>query len=267
MRLLVSVRDAVEAAAAVAGGAAIVDAKEPARGALGAVDVPVFAGIAAAVASAPVTAALGDAGDEADVQRLSAAFAAHGARLVKLGFAGVPTHLDVVRLLNAARRGCTTGLTGGERREACGVVAVAYADAAAAGALSPWGVLAAAMSAGASGVLVDTFAKEGGGLFDAMSPDEVTRWVEVAREASLLTAIAGRLTSADLSRARDTGADIVGVRGAACDGDRRAAISASRVAGLARLLGADSSPQRSALQGDAFQGADLPISRVIAFTR
>ena len=38
MRLLVSVRSAAEVAAALAGGADIIDAKEPSRGGLGAVD-------------------------------------------------------------------------------------------------------------------------------------------------------------------------------------------------------------------------------------
>ena len=43
MRLLVSVRSADEVAAAMAGGADIIDAKEPARGSLGAVDAATLA--------------------------------------------------------------------------------------------------------------------------------------------------------------------------------------------------------------------------------
>ena len=65
MKLLVSVRNAIDASAALAGGADIIDAKEPASGALGAVDLATFQHIVAAVADArPVTAALGDAVDE-----------------------------------------------------------------------------------------------------------------------------------------------------------------------------------------------------------
>jgi len=60
MKLLVSVRDAIDASAALAGGADIIDAKEPASGALGAVDLATFQHIVAAVANARlVTAALG----------------------------------------------------------------------------------------------------------------------------------------------------------------------------------------------------------------
>jgi len=44
MRLLVSVRDASEARAALAGGAGIIDAKEPLNGPLGAVSSDVLLG-------------------------------------------------------------------------------------------------------------------------------------------------------------------------------------------------------------------------------
>lgn len=49
MRLLVSVRDAGEARAALAGGAEIVDAKDPARGSIGAVSPEALQGIRLAV--------------------------------------------------------------------------------------------------------------------------------------------------------------------------------------------------------------------------
>src|SRR5438067_2429694 len=60
MRLLVSVADAAEARAALAGGADIIDAKEPRHGALGAVAPDVLRAIRNAVAvRRPVSAALG----------------------------------------------------------------------------------------------------------------------------------------------------------------------------------------------------------------
>src|SRR5437763_278938 len=88
MRLLVSVRGSVEARAAVAGGADVIDAKDPARGPLGAVRRDRLAAIRRAVGAArPVSAALGDAGDAAMVA--AAAAAAGGVAFVKLGFGGV----------------------------------------------------------------------------------------------------------------------------------------------------------------------------------
>ena len=49
MRLLVSVRSEEEARAALAGGADIIDAKEPSRGALGAVEIGVLREIVSVV--------------------------------------------------------------------------------------------------------------------------------------------------------------------------------------------------------------------------
>src|SRR5207248_4650901 len=60
-KLLVSVRNRAEAEAALAGGADLIDVKEPKRGALGAADARTLAAVVAAVAGRrPVSAALGE---------------------------------------------------------------------------------------------------------------------------------------------------------------------------------------------------------------
>jgi len=80
MRLLVSVRDVRDARAAVRGGADIVDAKDPRRGALGPVTPSTLARIRAAVPPGiPVSAALGDAEAEREVTRAARLAAARGA--------------------------------------------------------------------------------------------------------------------------------------------------------------------------------------------
>src|SRR5580765_2369323 len=123
MRLLVSVTSAEEASAALAGGADIIDAKNPLAGALGAVRVEVLREIHAMVAGARlVTAAIGDATDEAAIERAAGTFAAAGAALVKVGFAGITSASRIEGLIEAAVRGAGA-------RDASGVVAVAYADA------------------------------------------------------------------------------------------------------------------------------------------
>src|SRR2546423_9622686 len=104
MRLLVSVRGPVEARAAVAGGADVVDAKDPARGALGPVRLDRLAAIRRAVGAArPVSAALGDARDDATAEATAATAA--GLAFVKLGFGGVTSDARAQRLARAARRG------------------------------------------------------------------------------------------------------------------------------------------------------------------
>jgi uncharacterized protein (UPF0264 family) len=54
-------------------------------------------------------------------------------------------------------------------------------------------------------------------------------WIRRVRGAGLLAAIAGRLALHDLPIVRDMGADIAGVRGAACVGGRAGRVDADRV--------------------------------------
>src|SRR5688572_19168071 len=130
MKLLVSVACPADASAAVSGGADLIDAKDPLVGALGAVTQDVLMAIHAAVAGArPVTAALGDARDEAITERAARRFATTGATFVKVGFAGITSAHHVEALIAAAVRGAATAR--------CGVVAVAYADARCGTALPP----------------------------------------------------------------------------------------------------------------------------------
>jgi uncharacterized protein (UPF0264 family) len=90
-------------------------------------------------------------------------------------------------------------------------------------------VLEAAARAGVTGVLLDTADKSGPGVRRLMTAPALADWVRAAREARLRVAIAGQLTAGDLSFVRDLGADIAGVRGAACIGGRTGRISSRLV--------------------------------------
>ena len=243
-RLLISVSNEAEAAAALDGGADLIDAKDPASGALGAVSIDVLEAIAATVRGRrPLTAALGDATDEASIARAAHAFAARGVALVKVGFASIDATADVERLLSSAVRGAASA-HGGPCSPclSSGVIAVIYAD------LCPPHLLRAvvpvAARAGAHGVLVDTADKNGPGLCDLVAPDVLAALIADARQAGLLVALAGRLRAEDVPFVCDLGADVAGVRGAACDGGRSGVV----VAGKVRLLKAlcDHNAERSA---------------------
>ena len=232
MRLLISVRDGAEASAALAGGADLIDAKDPAAGSLGAVALQALMGIHRAVGSArPVTAALGDAATETSIEQLAFAFASAGTAFVKVGFAGISDLARVTTLLRAAVHGARSA-----RCATCGVIAVGYADSAVVESL-PWVQLnTAAADAGAAGVLIDTADKQGPGLPHLITFPMFTRWCREAREAGLLVAAAGRLTPQDLTYVRDAGVDVVGFRGAACDGGRTGQISREKVSALRELV-------------------------------
>ena len=222
MRLLVSVRDVREAQAAVRGGAEIVDAKDPRRGALGPVSPRTLSRIRAAVPSGiPVSAALGDAADDWPVPR--------GVAYVKVGLRDVQDAEHAQVLANrAARRAAEAGAE---------LVLVAYADATRAGSPPPLAVPAIAAAAGARGVLLDTAFKDRGGLFDLLDVARVAQWLAAARATGeLFTALAGSLGEPGLRTALALGADIVGVRGAACDGGRMGRVSVARVAALSALV-------------------------------
>ena len=90
MQLLISVAGPAEARAALRGGADVIDAKDPRRGALGPVSLQRLAAIRAAVAGArPLSAAVGDATSEDAVAGAVAAAQSVGVAFVKLGLAGV----------------------------------------------------------------------------------------------------------------------------------------------------------------------------------
>ena len=116
------------------------------------------------------------------------------------------------------------------------VVAVAYADAARAGTLTPDLIVRRAHGAGASGVLLDTHTKDGIGLLGWITPTALGAWVEGARHEGLLTAVAGSLTLEDFDTVVGAAADVVGVRGAACQGGRQGQVRADKVRALRRRL-------------------------------
>jgi hypothetical protein len=113
-------------------------------------------------------------------------------------------------------------------------VAVAYGDAEQAGSLCADALVDTAASAGTAGVLLDTAIKRGPGLRGLLSEDALSAWVARAHQAGLMVAVAGRLQAGDLEFVRNAGADIAGVRGAACEGGRTGRIASEKVRALRR---------------------------------
>ena len=232
MPLLVSVRSADEVEAALAGGADIIDAKDPARGSLGAVTPDVLAAVAARVPEpVPLSVALGDPAAAGEVRRAieGTAFLQRSAPVyLKLGFAGVPAG-PVQSLLEAAVDGASHATSPRI------VVAVAYADHAAAAAPPVDTVVSAARASGVAGLLVDTWGKDGRGLLEHLSLNRLAAVAERAASAGLFLALAGSLDRSAIRRVAPI-ADIIGVRGAACRGGRQGMVDAALVADLRRAL-------------------------------
>jgi (5-formylfuran-3-yl)methyl phosphate synthase len=224
MQLLVSVRSGAEARIALAGGADIIDAKEPSRGSLGAVLPGVLHQICGAVPhDLPISVALGDVGtvDEVLEKVSTVSQSRHRATYLKLGFAGT-SEPDIVHCLLRAAIGSVAG-------RSIGIVAVAYADAASARCLPPEVLCGIAADAAVAGMLVDTYQKGESHLLTWLDPSRLGALLAQARAARLLTAVAGGLGVQHLPTIRQTGPDIVGFRGALCIGGRAGTLSEERV--------------------------------------
>jgi uncharacterized protein (UPF0264 family) len=223
----VTAADAADARTAVAAGADIVDVKNPAEGSLGAPAPATVIAVCAAVPPAfPVSVAIGDMPALPGTAALAALGAAHaGARYVKLGLRDSGSEDAAIALLRATRESLA-------EQPAVSVIAAAYADAARLDGqpLPPHMLPRVSRAAGVSGCLLDTGAKDGHGLFEWISPADVAALVAEAHAAGLQMALAGGLRESDLPLARSTGADIAGVRSAACRwGARTEPLDADRI--------------------------------------
>jgi uncharacterized protein (UPF0264 family) len=233
MRLLVSVRAPDEVAAALAGGADIIDAKEPARGSLGPVSAETLQGISARMPeSMPLSVALGDFTAPEAVRCAVAGAEVPGRRApmyLKLGFAGERSDAVVTSLV-ASALAATAAMPARPV-----VVPVAYADHVSAGSPPPEVLLRAALAAGARAFLIDTYSKDGSGLLEWIALERLRALSAHARSAGVLLAIAGSLDPAALDRVAGM-ADVVGVRGAACRGGREGSVDAVLVRRLRERL-------------------------------
>jgi len=216
VQLLVSVVHEEEVAAAVAGGADIIDVKNPREGSLGANFPHVIRRIRRSTPPhLPVSVAIGDMPNLPGTAALAAAGAATcGVQYVKVGLFGA-REPDEARALLAAVCQATR-----EQDETVRVIATAYADAQAVDSLPPRELPAIAVQAGAYGCMLDTARKRDVTLFTALSPAELDSFVGECRAAGLICALAGSLREADIPHICDLRPDIIGFRGAACRGDR-----------------------------------------------
>ncbi len=238
MQLLVSVRHVDECRAAMAGGADIIDIKEPAHGALGRADHDVIRAIVATVKQhqqqqanqsqpyLPVSAALGELVDQTD--RFPSDIPLD---FVKIGLANAP-------------RDWRAQLTGHPR-----LIPTAYADHA---SIPPTTspppptptptvdeIIDYAITHRAAGILIDTAIKNGQTLLDHATPGQLNAWINRAHADGLFIALAGSLRSELVQQVATLRPDIIAVRGAACTNhDRQSAIDAQRVAELKQIIAA-----------------------------
>lgn len=218
VELLVSVRNCHEITAALSGGCDLLDFKEPDHGALGMVSPATLQTIATycerKAVTQPLSMALGELAewvDRRDVPRLPPAV-----RYLKLGLSRTRKISEWHSCWQAVR-----GQIERAQQRHYAWIMVAYADWEQADSVPPQEILSAACENRCAGLLLDTFGKQGTGLLDLLSIEELAEIIERTRAAGMKVALAGSLRESDLPALSALQPDIIGIRGAACGGQQR----------------------------------------------
>lgn len=185
----------------------ILDLKNPAMGALGALPVSEVKTVVDWVdGRCQTSATVGDLPMQAGlIAEAISAMAATGVDYVKVGLFASPA-------LPACIKRLQTTLASVDRP----VIAVLFADQ-----MQDISLLAAIKQAGFAGVMLDTASKNGQGLLDHWTLAELQRFVETARDSELLCGLAGALKLTDIDALEALNADYLGFRSALCDSQQR----------------------------------------------
>jgi hypothetical protein len=232
--LLVSVVNAAEANAAFEGGTDVLDIKNPAEGALGAPRPGVIADICRVYkGKKPISVALGEFPGKPSAAALVAMGAAQfQPDYLKIAFLAEATRAEIITTLQEIRLGVAY-----VQAEAIPVVAVAYADTLPSASWTLEEFTAFAQEGGAQGCLVDTWEKNGTSLPNFLSRQQSAEFIANCHYRQLFCGLAGSLKPEEIGSLLTLGPDIIGVRSAACGGDRlRGEVTPQRVNVLKALF-------------------------------
>ena len=217
LKLLISPMNETEAQEAIAGGADIIDVKNPKEGALGA-NYPWVIKKIKQITPKPVelSCTLGDVPNLPGSISLAALGAASlGVDYVKVGLYGVKTPKEAIFLLQQVNKAAK------DFNPNIKVAAAGYADAQKIGTLDPSLIPQITHQAQADVAMLDTASKDGTNLFSHQTTRQLKAFVDSAHDFGLQAALAGSLRKQDLPVIYGLGADIAGLRGAACTGGDR----------------------------------------------
>ncbi|THB77811.1 MAG: hypothetical protein D6B25_05875 [Desulfobulbaceae bacterium] len=218
MKVLISPISLEEARIVVKGGCDIVDIKNVKEGSLGAQGPWVTKAICEEFKDEPVlcSAALGDLPNIPGTIALASYGAAHcGADYLKAGLYGATNYEEALAMMSASVKAINM-VSEDIIKVACG-----YADFKKFGGVSAMDIVKVAKDSGSDVAMLDTKIKDGSTLFDNLSVQELKDFVNLSHEYGLKTALAGSVRQEHMGMVYDIGCDIIGVRGAVCDGNDR----------------------------------------------
>ena len=212
MKLLISPINEKEAVEAIAGGAHIIDVKNPKEGALGANFPWVIKRIRQITPKdTEVSCTLGEVPNLPGSMSLAALGAATtGVDYIKAGLYGLKTPVEAVYLMRNVVKAAK------DFNPSIKVVVSGYADAGRIGTVDPLLIPEIAHKAHADIAMIDTAIKDGKSLFTFLTMPQLGRFVDTAHSYGLKAALAGSLKKEDLPVVYNLGADVAGLRGAAC---------------------------------------------------
>jgi len=239
-------------------GCDLIDIKNVAEGSLGAQPPWVIKRIVSELSGTGATfsVALGDLPNKPGTAGLAAYGAAQlGVGYIKAGLYGATNYDEALAVMSAVVR--SIRLVSGD------ILAVAsgYADYKRFGGVSCDELVAASAKAGADVVMVDTAIKDGMNLFDALTLEEIKDFIDAGHDAGMKVALAGSIGLDHVDALCELAPDIIGVRGAVCDGlNRKNRIIGEKVARLYSYVRSHAVPDKAfAVCG----GAGLPLNPVI----
>lgn len=199
--MLASVNSLAEAKIVLAAQVDIIDLKQPAQGALGALPQADIAQIIAhCQVHCPISATIGDLPLEPElISNAVLSLAQLKVNYIKIGlFPSGDLHATVAALQSLA-------LVNSK------LIAVIFADL-------PFQLewLSMLKQANFAGVMLDTMNKQHGGLTQLLSANAIAEFVQTARQHELLCGLAGSLRFSDIAELRVHQADYLGFRGALC---------------------------------------------------
>lgn len=206
--MLASVNRLEEALITLQANVDIIDLKQPALGALGALDTQQVATIVTALAQRkPISATIGDLPMQADlIFDAVKEMADTGVDYIKIGFfPDQDWHQVIVKLQSLTQQSLK-------------LIAVLFADQQ-----PDFKTIEQLSLAGFTGVMLDTMDKSNGSLTQLMSLAEIQNFVQLAKQHHLLCGLAGSLRKADITALLPLHADYLGFRGALCTAHQRTA--------------------------------------------
>ena len=205
--MLASVNSVAEALLVLSAEVDIIDLKQPALGALGALNTDAVKEIVAGIdGRCPVSATIGDLPMQPDpVFNAVKAMTETGVDYIKIGFFPGDDWQGTVMKLSALTE------------QNIALIAVLFADTQ-----PDLAIMDILKDAGFTGVMLDTMNKQKGSLTELMAKMEIAQFVRQAKDRQLLCGLAGSLKVEDIPDLMPYKADYLGFRGALCQNHIRA---------------------------------------------